>query len=630
MLILAAAVAQASLHPPLDAYEPEADRGWIALSPDGDHLAWAEWEGEERDVVRIVVADAQERRLAALDVTDASPWVRWAGDRVVFAQREPGRHATKAWRWSLGDVEDLAPGASSRLIHEDDSGRIVLGVEERRGREHLELVADGERVVLGPAREAGSWILGSEDLAPVGRFDVEYWGAWPWGARLYALGEPDRLLEEWDNTWGYPHDDNHWLARQIAWGGRAVLVDGHDRPADAVVRVELATGAEEVLFQSDGPDVADVLLDAKTGNLLAVAVTDERVEWTPLDASLRPHFERLSSVGVDFTITAATPRRWMLAAWSSTMPRHQLLYDLDTGEIRRVGAHLGVVESRAWRPAEAIELAASDGLPLTAYFTSPDPERFGEGPWPTVVNVHGGPWPARDSWALDPEAQRMADLGYATLKVNFRGSDGFGREWQERWRGEWGRKMQTDLLDGLDHVVVLGLADPDRVAFLGGSYGGYAVLRAATTTPERMKCAAALAAPALLAVRHPLDAPFYWSLGPRRERMEVSPVRHVADLGVPLLLEQGGEDTAVRPANVRPFVRRARRLGKPVTYVFWDDEGHGFEDAAFLAHETVLEAFLAQCLGGEAGPIELGANDVRVPLGAELVPGLQEALDARP
>jgi dipeptidyl aminopeptidase/acylaminoacyl peptidase len=636
MLILAAGLAHASLPAYYEPFVPHPDRGWAALSWDGEHLAWAEWEGDDERVVRIVVSDAEERRLAALEPTGRmGAWIRWTGDgRVVFSERDGDLTLVKAWSWRDGTVEVLAPGASSRPVLVDDGGRIVIGVEERRGKERLvRISADGAREEIGRGPDDARWILDRETLQPLGYLDQDWtadeWGWWLRRSRLFAYGER-RALEKWRSADGYPRDDNHWLASTVGWGGGALLVDGHGRPADAVVRVHLDTGEEEVLFQSDGPDVTDTLFERHTGALRAVAVEDERVEWIVLDEAMRGHFDRIAATGLDFEVSLTTPKRWLLKAWSSTMPLHQLLYDVGTGEVTRVGPRMGEVENRPWRPTEAFEIAAADGLPITGYFTSPDPERFGGPPWPTVVEIHGGPWPSRDTWFLDPGAQRLAERGYATLRVNFRGSSGFGREWQERWRGEWGRKMQTDVLDGLDHVVSRGLADPERVAFAGMSYGGYAALRAATDTPERMRCAAAAAAPALLVSRHPLDIPFHWTIGSLRERREISPALHVEDLGVPVLLEQGGEDDVVRPVYANRFAREARRLGKPVTYVFWDDEGHGFaRPDAFEAHWTLLEAFLAPCLGGEAGPIELGANDVRVPLGAELVPGLAEAMEGR-
>ena len=126
-----------------------------------------------------------------------------------------------------------------------------------------------------------------------------------------------------------------------------------------------------------------------------------------------------------------------------------------------------------------VTIRARDGLELIGYLTTPP---SASGPLPLVLNVHGGPW-ARDEWGYDPEAQWLANRGYATLQVNFRGSTGFGKTFLNAGNREWGAKMHDDLIDAVRWAVAEGVADEGKIATYGGSYGGYAALPAPPSRP---------------------------------------------------------------------------------------------------------------------------------------------------
>src|SRR5262249_35595821 len=147
-----------------------------------------------------------------------------------------------------------------------------------------------------------------------------------------------------------------------------------------------------------------------------------------------------------------------------------------------------------------------DGLSLVSYLTLPvgvEPKKL-----PMVLLVHGGPW-HRDSWGYEPQAQWLANRGYAVLQVNFRGSTGFGKKFLDAGNQEWGRKMHDDLIDAVAWAVKEGYADPKKVAIMGGSYGGYAALVGATFTPDTFACAISIVGPSNL---HTLleSVPAYW------------------------------------------------------------------------------------------------------------------------
>jgi len=229
---------------------------------------------------------------------------------------------------------------------------------------------------------------------------------------------------------------------------------------------------------------------------------------------------------------------------------------------------------------------------------------------PMVLNVHGGPW-ARDQWGYDPEAQWLANRGYACLQVNFRGSSGFGKRFLHAGDKEWGAKMHDDLLDSVDWAVENGYADRNRVAIYGGSYGGYAALVGAAFTPEVFACAVDIVGPSSIITLiksippywEPLKKVFTVRVGDPDTEEEFlrsrSPLFKADQITRPLLIAQGANDPRVKQAESEQIVEAMRQHGKEVEYMLFEDEGHGFaRPENRLTFYAVAEKFLAKHLGG--------------------------------
>jgi dipeptidyl aminopeptidase/acylaminoacyl peptidase len=295
-------------------------------------------------------------------------------------------------------------------------------------------------------------------------------------------------------------------------------------------------------------------------------------------------------------------------------------------------------------------IRSRDGLDLVSYLTLPAGalnDRVGRpaSPLPMVLWVHGGPW-ERDERGLHPIHQLFANRGYAVLGVNFRGSTGFGKDFLNASTHEWAGKMQTDLLDAVDWAVTEGIADPARVAIVGGSYGGYATLVGLTSTPDRFACGVDIVGPSnLITLLESL--PEYWQpyiemwasrVGDhrtedgRRLLAERSPIHRVDRIRRPLLIGQGANDPRATRQESDQIVETMGALGIPVTYVLYPDEGHGFaRPENWLSFIAITEAFLADCLGGHAELIgdAFEGSSLQVLAGLEQVTGVAEALLSR-
>jgi dipeptidyl aminopeptidase/acylaminoacyl peptidase len=254
-----------------------------------------------------------------------------------------------------------------------------------------------------------------------------------------------------------------------------------------------------------------------------------------------------------------------------------------------------------------IRYTSRDGLTIHGYLTLP----VGRAPknLPVVVNPHGGPW-ARDSWWFNQEVQFLANRGYAILQMDFRGSTGYGRKHWEASFKQWGKTMQNDITDGVKWLINEGVADSNRVAIYGASYGGYATLAGITFTPELYACAVDYVGVSNL-FTFMKTIPPYWEAW-RKQMYEMvgdptkdsllmraaSPVFHVDKIRCPLFVAQGANDPRVNKAESDQMVDALKKRGIHVEYMVKNDEGHGFynEENRFEFY-GVMEQFLDQNIG---------------------------------
>jgi dipeptidyl aminopeptidase/acylaminoacyl peptidase len=287
------------------------------------------------------------------------------------------------------------------------------------------------------------------------------------------------------------------------------------------------------------------------------------------------------------------------------------LYDVKAAKVSQIASASTDLDRSKLARRVPYSYAARDGVQIPSFLTRP---LGAEGPTPLVVLPHGGP-AAQEIAGYDWLAHFLASRGYAVLQPNFRGSDGFGKAWEEAGHGEWGvGVMQHDLTDGVAALVAAGVADPERVCIVGASYGGYAALAGAAFTPELYRCAAAIAGVADLRVmlsfergRAGFASPtlVYWrqamgvdESGSANEKLDAaSPAKHVDKVSAPVLLIHGRDDTVVPIAQSRLMQTALEGAGKSVQLVELDGEDHWLSRAPTrLAMLQALDGFLKEHL----------------------------------
>lgn len=393
-----------------------------------------------------------------------------------------------------------------------------------------------------------------------------------------------------------------------------------------LVRIDAHTGKViEVLAEHPQSDVAEdflsfpdfrplVMTNPSTHALEAVAFEYLQYEWRALDPAVKADFDALQKghPGSFFAVISRdhADSKWVVAENRSDGPVRFYLYDRDRKHAEFLFTPRPEFDDYKLSQSSPILITTRDRLRLVGYLTLPVGVETRN--LPLILYPHGGPW-ARDDWGFDPFTQWLANRGYAVLQVNFRGSTGFGKVFLNAGNHQFGLGMEDDMIDGVEWAIKEGIADPKRIAVMGASAGGYAALRGVSRYPDLFRCGVDLVGPSDLKILF-TSMPAGWGAVKTRWvrrigdvehdevlNRELSPLYHVDQIHVPMLIGQGANDPRVNIRNSNAIVEALRKRNIPVTYIVYPDEGHGFarpeNNLDFFGR---AEDFLAQCLGGRA------------------------------
>jgi dipeptidyl aminopeptidase/acylaminoacyl peptidase len=385
------------------------------------------------------------------------------------------------------------------------------------------------------------------------------------------------------------------------------------RDKTALVVFDVANGKEqEVLFKTDEADIEGVDYSRKDKKLLSVSWTTDMDKEHFFDTEAEAMKKELETKLPGYQIFKGSNNKaedkFMLRTYSDRSSGAYYFYDKNTKELTKLAELSPWLNENDLCVMKPISYTSRDGLTIQGYLTLPigsKPENL-----PVVINPHGGPW-ARDYWGFNPEVQFLANNGYAVLQMNFRGSTGFGKAFWEASFKQWGRTMQDDITDGVKWLIDQGIADPDRIAIYGGSYGGYATLAGLTLTPELYAAGVDYVGVSNM-FTFMKTIPPYWKpmlemlyemVGhPEKDSLmlaEVSPVFHVDKITAPLFVAQGANDPRVNKDESDQIVAALKSRGIDVEYMVKDNEGHGFanEENRFDFYRAMI-TFLDKHLKG--------------------------------
>lgn len=377
---------------------------------------------------------------------------------------------------------------------------------------------------------------------------------------------------------------------------------------------------EMTLIESDPDgkvDIADVVMNRNTRKMVYTTYVDDKTRIYWKDEERKEIYEFLEGQfpGREIGFSSATSdySKFLVSVSGDKYASESYFFNTETKELihqytprpklKEVEEHLATMQP--------VTYPSSDGMMIPAYLTLP--VGFDGKNLPVVVLVHGGPKGPRDYWGFNSFVQFLANRGYAVLQPNFRASGGYGKKFQNAGDLQWGKLMQDDITWGVKYLIEKGIADKNRVAIMGGSYGGYATLAGLAFTPDVYACGVDIVGPSNINTLLE-SVPAYWEAGraflygmvgdPNTEEGkklidDASPLFSADKITKPLLVVQGANDPRVKKAEADQIVIALRDNGHEVSYILADDEGHGFRKPVNnMAMFAEIERFLAPILGG--------------------------------
>ncbi|PND39285.1 S9 family peptidase [Paucibacter aquatile] len=624
------------------------------LSPDGQ---WLSWMAPVNGVMNVWVAPADKPE-AAKAVTDSKdrpiPGHFWSGnsEQVLFIKDNAGDENFRLYGVDLksGQQRDYTPYNKVRVRMMARSNtrpdELLIGINNRDPRwhdVHLLNLKTGELKLLMQG-DGFAGFLGDDDL------NVRM------ALRPNAAGGQDFFPVQNGKTADKPVlsttlEDSATSPLGYTRDGKTLYwMDSRERDTTALFAEDVASGKRTLLAEDARADLGASLRDPVSGVIQAYAVDYLQTEWKFLDKTLKADFDWLQKqLGQGEVIVSSRTRaddKWIVGIDPVSKVAATYLYDRKAKKLQALYVARPELQDAPLVPMQGLEIKARDGLILPSYLSLPkEADKNGDGkadkPVPLVLFVHGGPW-ARDGHGYNGYHQWLANRGYAVLSVNFRASTGFGKKFLNAGNKQWGLAMHNDLLDAVDWAVKQGVTTKDKVAIMGGSYGGYAALAGVAFTPTTFACAVDIVGPSNLETLLSTIPP-YWEAGKKQmySRMgdptteegkailrAASPLYKADQIVRPLLIGQGANDPRVKQAESDQIVQAMQAKKIPVTYVLYPDEGHGFNKPNNrIGFNAVAEAFLGQCLGGRVEPLgeTVRQSTAQIVTGAEHVPGLEAA-----
>jgi dipeptidyl aminopeptidase/acylaminoacyl peptidase len=648
------------------------DKTAVQMSADGKHISYL---APLEDVLNVYVAPADNPAAAAAVTADKKRGIRryfwsYSNQHIIYLQDDGGDE-----NWAV-HVVDIASKEDRNLtpIEEilDPDGKPIL-------------LPSGKKMRPTAFIQEVSRKFPAEILIGLNNRDPQYHDLY----RLNLESGGMKLIQKNDRFAGYLTDDDYnvrFALKMTADGGTEYLkmneqgawepfiqiamedmlttalfgfdksnqvlymVDSRGRNTAALSTLDLKTGRSTILMEDPKADINNILIHPTEKTIEAAAVEYTRTEWKILDAAILADITYLKTVSDgDWGVADRTldDKYWIVSYLVDNGPVRYYLYDRAARKASFLFTNRTRLEGVPLARMHPVVITSRDGLDLVSYLTLPvgtDNENDGrpDKALPMVLYVHGGPW-GRDSWGLNGTHQWLANRGYAVLSVNFRASTGFGKDFINAGNLEWAGKMHNDLIDAVNWAVQEGIARKDKIAIMGGSYGGYATLVGLTFTPEVFACGVDIVGPSNL--RTLLETiPPYWKpqlelftsrVGDHRTVegrafLEArSPLSLVSRISKPLLIGQGANDPRVKQSESDQIVKAMQEKNIPVTYVLYSDEGHGFaRPENRLSFYAISELFFSRFLGGRSQPIgkDFSNSSLSVPVGAAEIPTLSAAL----
>lgn len=590
------------------------DRSNFSISRDGTHYAFL-GPYERRKNIFVQKIGEQEVTQITFEKERDIPGFGWANNnRLIYIKDDGGDENFKLFAVDKdgSNPKDLTPFEKIRinLIDSlpDDEAHMIIGMNKDSKvlfEPYKINIENGDSVKIAindnPAEPIEGWMTDNKGKLRVAMRTTD-------GVNhtlLYRDNEDEEFRDiittdftEHISPVHFDADDSHIL----------YVVSNLGRDKTVLTKFDMHEKKEtgEVIFSHDEVDVSSLIWSRKKKKATGIKYStwkglihfldDDRADLQKKWAALIPG---------DYEIVASSTdddeERWILRTYSDKSLGSYYLYERSKDEVQKICDISDWLDEEDMSSMKAISYTTRDGLTINGYLSLPKDK---SDTIPIIVHPHGGPW-VRDDWGYNPAIQLLTSRGYGVFQMNYRGSTGFGKDFWKKGFKQWGKKMQDDITDGVNYLVNEGIADKNKVAIFGGSYGGYATLAGITFTPDVYCCAVDFVGVSNL-FTFMKTIPPYWQpyldtlyemVGhPEKDKEameEASPVFHVDKIKVPLLVVQGANDPRVNIDESDQIVRSLQNNNVPCTYMVKYNEGHGFanEENKFEFYKVMLGFF---------------------------------------
>ena len=598
---------------PMEDFFRNPEKSSFSISPNGNHIAYMKPWKTRMNVFVMEMTTKKETRLTSSQERGIYGFTWLTNERIGYVKDEGGNENIHffAVNIDMSNEIDLTPfeNVQTRIIDdlEDDPNHIIIGLNKRDPQIHDPYrinVNDGKMELI--AENPGNisqWMTDHD-----GKLRIATTSDGVNTSLLYRNKESDEFKPILTTDFKVSV-----VPLFFTFDNKNLYVaSNRGRDKIAIFEFDLIKSKEgRLIFEHDEVDVSNLLFSRKRKVLTGVSYTVAKNEMIFFDKWREEIQQKLEKKlpGYEVVITSFSKdeAEAVVVTYSDKSRGTYYHYEVNKNKLTELGKVSPWLNEKNMSEMKPIKYRSRDGLTINGYLTLPKGTNGKN--LPVVVNPHGGPW-ARDNWGYKSEIQFLANRGFAVFQMNFRGSTGYGREFWEKSFKEWGKSMQDDITDGVNWLIDEEIADPDRIAIYGASYGGYATLAGLAFTPDLYACGVDYVGVSSL-FTFMESMPPYWELyrsmmyemvgHPEKDKKllaSASPLLHIDKIKAPLFIAQGANDPRVVKAESDQIVAALKNAGIDVPYMVKDDEGHGFynEENQFDFYRE-MEKFLIKHIG---------------------------------
>ena len=611
---------QADSVPSVSAFFADDSQEVFRLSPEGSSVAFLHFDGTAS---RLCTGNPENLKATTRTLTGKAEGsvfsFLWLGEkRLVFAARLP----SGGTRIGCVRADPGKPGEIT-FLDRDENGVSLAGALSNGAAVLLSIPSPANPGIkdfyaADPVTGTRKLLHKNVEALPVSSVSMD--GKTVVGIRCHSDGRKELLRIKEGQTKSLllcSPEESLELVSMNPEGSLAFIVTNHGEEFARLEAVDLASGEMTVAGQDPekSVDFNDAVFDRDATRLLGFRCYRDKSSYRWLSPEMENRFAMIKSLVPDGDVrirdSSRDGNKWLVTVVKDTEPDAEYYFDVETRHLVRLDSKASPIPASCLGRMRAVNYMARDGQMISGYLTIP--AGVAESNLPVVVFPHGGP-NMRNYWGYDARVQFFASRGYAVFQPNFRGSSGYGKKFQNAGNGQWGRGvMQDDISDGVTWLVERGIADPRRVAIVGGSYGGFAVMAGLAFTPELYAAGVCLFGASDLpdfvrnvsAAWKPFLGDIFKKIGnpglPEDERKLAwqSPVNFTGQIKAPVMVYHGAKDDLIQKSQADRFVSACRSSRVNVDYLVSATGAHGFTDpldeqAVYIA----IERFLARHIGG--------------------------------